>query len=174
MRAKEKAARAGWDVGEDRRRGLGEGGLGHGGLMLLLQAQPRAATHSAHTNGLLAHKCGGSLIQPATPPPEARWRSVMQRRWRIGIACACVRTVQHALFIRRGGYFGQDLPMRPTPLLTHPDPPLIILWGAVFVNQIGYKTLPLQISCMNCHGNKTGKKQIHPSCLTAGICQPQE
>ena len=45
-----------------------------------------------------------------------------------------------ASFIRGGGYFGQD---PPTQLWTHPapPPPLIILWGAFFVNQIEAKAL---------------------------------
>ena len=46
------------------------------------------------------------------------------------------------------------------PLWTHPDPPprLIILWGAFFVNQVGYITLPLQISFMMSHEQNKGKR----------------
>ena len=56
-------------------------------------APPRclAPAHSGHT----PMACWHTNVGESTPPPEARWRSVMQRRWREAIACACVRTVQH-------------------------------------------------------------------------------
>ena len=64
-------------------------------------------------------------------------------------------------------------PTHPTFDPPRPLPPLIILWGAFFVNQIGYISLPLQISFMMSHGKKGGK-QLHCFCAMTRICQPEE
>ena len=77
-----------------------------------------------------------SPIDPLGPPPA--WARACGLRWRTEVwrlLNGWYPPDDQASFIRRGGgKFGQD---PPTQLWTHPDPPpLIILWGAFFVNQI--------------------------------------
>ena len=80
--------------------------------------------------GAATGKQPNTMASCQTPPPEGPKDSADQ-----------------ASFIRGGGVFWTR-PTHPTldpptQLLTHPDPPppLIILWGAFFVNQIEAKAL---------------------------------
>ena len=120
--------------------------------------------------------CNFSHIRTALSNPQ----SVTERR---PAADWCRICWDQALFIRGGGVFWTR-PTHPTldppgQLLTHsePPPPLIILWGAFFVNQIEAKALsrvghPQRVTHKKIpqhQGLNQGSLELQLSSLTSGL-----